>query len=98
MVSPDLDLTIARLSTQGRLTSEIDKFSSEIALVLRNVLIQGRRETRVVPGCGLIIVSEILVQTPDPLTLVSVGFCQIDARAQKIHAHYGLQSIPWPSR
>jgi len=41
VVSSDLDLTIARLGTEGRLTSEVDEFSSEIALVLRDILIQG---------------------------------------------------------
>jgi len=43
VISPNFDLAIAGLRAERWLTSEIDELSSEIALVLWDVLIQGGR-------------------------------------------------------
>ena len=37
VISPDLDLAVARLSAHGRLTPEVDELPAEVTLVLRHV-------------------------------------------------------------
>ena len=49
VVTSNLDLTVARLSTHGGLTSEVDKLPAEVALVLRHISIERRWQTRIVP-------------------------------------------------
>lgn len=53
MVTSYLDLTITRLRAKSRLAPEVDELSSEVSLVLRNVLVQRRWKTRVIPSCCL---------------------------------------------
>jgi hypothetical protein len=92
MVSSDLDLTISRLCTKGGLTSEIDELSSEIALILRDILIQGRRKSWVVPRCGLVIVNSVHTEYQKPLTLVSIKCRQINIPGPKSGTHCDPQS------
>ncbi|KAH3679538.1 hypothetical protein WICPIJ_008587 [Wickerhamomyces pijperi] len=59
MVSSHLDVTLARQDSQGWLRSEVNHLSSEITLVLRNVLVEGRRQSWIVPCGGLgVVVNE----------------------------------------
>jgi hypothetical protein len=60
MRSSNLDMALAREDPKSRLGAEIDELASEIALVLRNILVQGRRESGVIPCRGLgIVIHEI---------------------------------------
>src|SRR6266702_6134409 len=56
VVTPNFDLAIAWLRTHRRLRTEVDQLAAEIALVLRHVCIERRRQPRVVPCCRLGVV------------------------------------------
>ena len=56
MRSAHLDVTLATDNAQCRLRSEVDELATEVALVLRYVLVQRGRQSRIVPGGGLGIV------------------------------------------
>ena len=51
-----LDMALARGDPQGWLRPEIDELAPEVALVLRNPLVQRRRQPRIIPRGGLRIV------------------------------------------
>lgn len=60
VVTPDLDLTVTRLCPHRRLTSEVDKLPPEVTFVLRNISIERRWQSRVVPGGRLcVMVDEV---------------------------------------
>jgi len=58
--SSNFDMTLSWYRSQSRLRAEIDKFSSEIALVLRYILIQATRQSWIVPsGSFGIVINKI---------------------------------------
>lgn len=46
MIAANLDLAVARLRTHSGLTAEVNELPSEVALVLRHILVQGRRHCK----------------------------------------------------
>jgi hypothetical protein len=56
MSSADLDVALARQYTHSRLRSEVNELSPEITFILRNVLVERRGKSWVVPGRGLRVV------------------------------------------
>ena len=56
MVTPDLDLAVARLVAHRRLRPEVDELPTEVTLVLRHVGIERGRQTRIVPSGSLRVV------------------------------------------
>jgi hypothetical protein len=60
MRSSNLDMALARKNAQSGLRTEVDELPSEVALVLRYVLVKGRRQTRIVPCSSLrVVVNEV---------------------------------------
>lgn len=60
MVTSDLDVAGSSVRPKSRLRSEINELPSEVPLVLWHVLVQSRRQSRVIPGRGLcVVVDEI---------------------------------------
>jgi hypothetical protein len=53
MRSPDLDMALPTDNAEGGLRAEVDELATEITLVLRHVLVQGRGQARIVPGGSL---------------------------------------------
>ena len=49
----DLDVALSRDGTKRWLGSEVDELPSEVSLVLRNVLVEGGGQSRIVPSGGL---------------------------------------------
>lgn len=51
MAATNLDVALARRRAERRLRAEVDELAAEVALVLRDVLVERGGEARVVPGC-----------------------------------------------
>ena len=56
MVPAHLDGALARHDPQRRLGPEVDQLSPEVTLVLGHILVQRRRQPRVIPGGGFRVV------------------------------------------
>ena len=83
MISSNLDVTLSRQNTQSRLRSKVDDFSSKVTLVLGNILVQRRRQTRVVPcGSFRVVVNEVHTG--------SVGQTHLPARGQRTQLTHWL--------
>lgn len=58
--APDLHMALAAQDPQSRLRTEVDKLPPKVTLVLRNILVERRRQSRVIPSGGLgVVVNEV---------------------------------------
>ena len=79
----NLDVALAGENAHRRLRAEIDEFPPEVAFVLRHILVQRRRQPRIVPCCRLrVVVNEVYAGC--------VSKAHLPATGQRAELRHGL--------